>query len=60
VLEAVPAVRAAGVDSIARVAGLGAAEVAAALQELAGGDLVQPDGDGWRLARRPGEEVRSL
>jgi DNA processing protein len=60
VLEAVPAVRAAGVESIARVAGLGATEVAAALEELAGGDLVHQDGDGWRLARRPGQEVLSL
>jgi DNA processing protein len=60
VLEAVPAVRAAGVESIARVAGLGATEVAAALGELAGGDLVHRDGDGWRLARRPGQEVLSL
>ncbi|GAB3266698.1 DNA-processing protein DprA [Nocardioides dilutus] len=57
VLEAVPAVRAAGLDSIARVAGLGTSEVSAALHELAAGDLVEADGRGWRLARRPGQEV---
>lgn len=56
VLEAVPAVRAAAVDSIARVAGLGAGEVSAVLDDLLVGELVEPDGRGWRLARRPGEE----
>lgn len=53
VLEAVPAVRAAAPDSIARVAGLGPGEVSAALDELALGGLVEPDGPGWRLARQP-------
>jgi DNA processing protein len=59
VLEAVPAVRAAGVDSIARVAGLGARDVAAALDELALGELVEADGRGWRLARQPGDPHRA-
>jgi DNA processing protein len=54
VLEAVPAVRAAGVDSIARVAGTGTAEAVSALEELLVGGLVEPDGRGWRLARQPG------
>ena len=57
VLEAVPALRPAAADSIARVAGLGAGEVSAALDDLVASDLVVPDGRGWRLARRPGEEL---
>lgn len=57
VLEAIPAVRAAGLESIARVAGLDVAEVTTALEVLAGVGLVEADGRGWRLARRPGEET---
>jgi DNA processing protein len=59
VLEAVPAARAAGVDSIARVAGMSAVDVSAALEELHVGDLVVPDGRGWRLARRPRADASS-
>lgn len=50
VLDAVPVAVAAEVGSIARTAGLGPAEVQAALTELGGLGLVEADGTGWRLA----------
>ena len=49
VLDAVPLVRFAPVDSIARTAGIGLVEVSAALRSLHGHGLVSESGDGWRL-----------
>lgn len=50
VLDAVPVVSGARVDSIARTAGLGLREVQGALTKLAALEMVRHDGDGWRLA----------
>jgi len=50
VLDAVPVATGAGVDSIARTAGLGLMEVRSALSRLAGQRLVVQGEDGWRLA----------
>ncbi|MFN8190457.1 MAG: DNA-processing protein DprA [Nocardioidaceae bacterium] len=49
VLDAVPLVRFAAVDSIARTAGIGLVEVSAALRSLHGHGLVSESSDGWRL-----------
>jgi DNA processing protein len=54
-LEAVPLVRSAGSDSIARTAGLGAVEVKAILVELAHRGLVEQLPTGWRLADDAGQ-----
>ena len=50
VLDAVPVVAGAGVESIARTAGLGVREVRGALTKLLDLGMVREDGDGWRLA----------
>jgi len=50
VLEAVPLVRPAGPDSVARTAGIGAAEVTATLDGLRRQGLVERLPTGWRLA----------
>jgi DNA processing protein len=50
VLEAVPLVRPAPADSIARTAGLSVTQVTSALDELAGRGLVDRLPTGWRLA----------
>jgi DNA processing protein len=50
VLDAVPLATGASESSIARVAGLAAAEVASALGQLHAAGLVEQDDDGWRLA----------
>lgn len=50
VLDAVPVVTPAGVESIARAAGLGLREVRGTLTQLLGLELVREDGTGWRLA----------
>ncbi len=50
VLDAVPVVAGAPIDSIARVAGLGLLEVRSALRRLHASGLVEPHEDGWRLA----------
>jgi DNA processing protein len=49
VLDAVPLVRFAPADSIARTAGIGLVEVSAALRSLRGHGLVAESSDGWRL-----------
>jgi DNA processing protein len=49
VLDAVPAVSAAGSDSIARTAGIGVREVRGALDALELAGFVSTDLDGWRL-----------
>ena len=51
VLDAVPVLSGATVDSIARVAGLGEVEVASALERLEERGLIARDRDGWRLAK---------
>ena len=51
--------RPAPADSISRTAGVRLDHTQAALAELAGRDLVAPAGQGWRLARHPGEEGSS-
>ncbi len=56
VLEAVPMVRPAPSDSIARTAGLGVVEVRSALEALARRELVVPTDTGWRLADGAGRE----
>jgi DNA processing protein len=55
VLEAVPLVRPAGSDSIARTAGLALLEVSSALDALARQGLVERLPTGWRLAETAGE-----
>ncbi|MDP2775739.1 MAG: DNA-processing protein DprA [Nocardioides sp.] len=50
VLDAVPVARGAGIDSVARAAGLGVVEVSSALTYLHRNGLVEQDDDGWRLA----------
>jgi DNA processing protein len=50
VMDAVPAVRPAGSDSISRAAGLGLPEVQATLSRLEELGLVRLSGGGWRLA----------
>ncbi len=50
VLDAVPVGTGAPEGSIARVAGVAAAEVAVALGRLRSAGLIEPDADGWRLA----------
>lgn len=50
VLDAVPAERAAGADSIARAAGIGLREVRTALDRLERHGLVDRSEEGWRLA----------
>jgi len=54
VLEAVPLVRPAAPDSIARTAGLGVAQVRSELVGLAGRGLVEQLPTGWRLAEAAG------
>ena len=54
VLEAVPLVRPAAPDSIARTAGLGLAQVRSELVGLAGRGLVEQLPTGWRLAEAAG------
>ena len=49
VLDAVPLVRFAPADSIARTAGIGLVEVGSALRSLRGHGLVAESSDGWRL-----------
>lgn len=53
VLDAVPASRAAGADSIARTAGIGLLEVQTALSYLARVGMVEKVPTGWRLDRQP-------
>jgi DNA processing protein len=55
VLEAVPSVRPAPADSIARTAGVLLEHAREALTELARLDLVASAGQGWRLSRPTGE-----
>jgi DNA processing protein len=50
VLDAVPLVRPAAVDSIARTAGLGPHDVSSALEELLRGGFTERLPTGWRLA----------
>ena len=50
VLDAVPTERTAGVDSIARTAGIGLREVRTALDRLERHGLVERSEEGWRLA----------
>ena len=57
VLDAVPARGAATVESVARGAGLTAAETAAALGLLELGGFVRSGSDGWSLAVRPSRGV---
>jgi DNA processing protein len=52
VLDAVPVVRPAPADSIARAAGLGPSEVVSALDVLLGSGLVERLPTGWRLAEQ--------
>lgn len=56
VLEAVPVVRPAASDSIARTAGLGVVEVRSALEALSRRELVVQTDTGWRLADGAGSE----
>lgn len=49
VLEAVPVARPAGVESIARTAGLGLVEVQSALRRLAAHEFVDQGAGGWQL-----------
>lgn len=51
VLDAVPVLRPAAAESIARTAGIGLAEVRAALDRLTQRSLVEATPTGWRLAR---------
>ncbi len=53
ILDAVPISRGASLDSVARVAGIGAAEVAVALSLLRGRGFVEEAGARWRLATAP-------
>ena len=50
VLDAVPVMSGAGVESIARTAGLGVREIRGALTALLELGMVREDADGWRLA----------
>lgn len=50
VLEAVPVASAAGIESIARTAGLGSTEVATVLARLKGRGFVEESGGEWRLS----------
>ncbi|HEY5514903.1 MAG TPA: DNA-processing protein DprA [Pengzhenrongella sp.] len=52
-LDALPVVRAAAPDSLARAAGLSIAQVLAALGPLELEGLAERDGPGWRRRRRP-------
>ena len=51
VLDAVPVVRPAPIDAIARTSGIGLAEVRATLDRLTARALVVSSAEGWRLAR---------
>lgn len=53
VLDAVPAVRPAPTDAVARTAGIGLVETGATLERLAAVSLVVASPAGWRLATRP-------
>lgn len=53
VLDALPVVRAAAPDSLARAAGLSVMQVLAALGPLELAGLAERDGPGWRRRRRP-------
>jgi DNA processing protein len=57
VVEAVPSMRPAAADSISRTSGVRLEDTQTALAELDRLGLVVPRGQGWRLARRPGEEA---
>jgi DNA processing protein len=52
VLDAVPMADGAGIDSIARTAGIGLVEVRSTLRRLAGHGLVEQVPRGWRLGER--------